>query len=261
MRRSRGFTLIEVITAIAIIGIIMIPIAMIMMEYVRSTAWADSLTMAANLARREIGIINSTSYSGASLANGYNNLSQNYAGYKYDLRRAVSSVPGTGDNLRLVSVKVFSTGTTDQFIELDTYVMDKNFGIGSAGVGAGYENTWFSASGGTTSKKEISGITLTSTKPAGNITMTGVIITSSVNRNLTNIQMNTEDVFSGTVSLSLGVPTQVTFDKNFIMNAGTTYSGGNGGTFSLSSEKVYTVTIIFLFFDGTQSAPYIWSYS
>ncbi len=73
--------------------------------------------------------------------------------------------------------------------------------------------------------------------------------------------MNTEDVFSGTVSLSLGVPTQVTFDKNFIMNAGTTYSGGNGGTFSLSSKNVYTVTIIFLFFDGTQSTPYTWSYS
>jgi prepilin-type N-terminal cleavage/methylation domain-containing protein len=123
-----GFTLIEMIITIVLVSIVMIPIALIAAEFVRSTVYADSLTMAANLGRQEMAIVNNLSYADPTLADGYDHRTTNYAGYPYDVRRAVNSVIGTNDNLKRVMVDVFPRGSATRLIELVTYVMDVEFG-------------------------------------------------------------------------------------------------------------------------------------
>ena len=259
----RGFTLIEVITAIVLIAIIMIPVALIAMEYVRSIAYADSLTMSANLARREMGIVNNLNYTDPTLADGYDNTATNYDGYNFDLRRTVNYIVGTNNNLKRVRARVFPSGLTNQLIELATYVMNVQTSAGSAGGALGNERDSFLASAGALQRNQLYRATLRNTRTTGNITMTQVIMTSTVNKTLRTINMGGEARFSGSTALVANTPTTIDLQKNFIMNSNTTYSGAAGGTFIFATgpNLTYTLTIIFVFYDGTQSAPYSWSYT
>lgn len=266
MKRSSklsGFTLIELITAVVLIAIIMIPVALIAMEYVRSTAYADSLTMAVNLARREMSVVNNLSYSDPTLADGYDNTTQEYAGYSFDLRRTVNYVPGTNNNLKRVRVRIFPNVSTNQLIELAAYVMNVQFGAGSAGGALGNEKDSFIASGGTLSQNRLIYATLQNTRSTGNITMTSVIMTSTINKTLIAITMGSESRFSGSVALPANTPTTINLQKNFIMNSNTSYSGTNGGRFNFTTgpNQTYTLTIQFVFYDGTQSTAYSWTYT
>lgn len=263
-QKLAGFTLIEIITAIVLISIIMIPVALIGMEYVRSMAYADSLTAASNLARREMSIVNNLSYSDPTLASGYDVTTPNYAGYNYSVRRTVDYVAGTNNNLKRVRVRLFPSGSAGQLTEVDTYVMNVQFGAGSAGGAAGAEKDSFSASGGTLSpggNDDLLDVVLQNNRNTGNITITGVIITSTINKTLTIIRMGNEQKFNGSEILLANVPKQINFSRNFIMNSSTIYSGTNAADFIMSNpgNPSHTVTVVFLFWDNTQTSPYSWS--
>ncbi len=259
--RSKGFTLIEIITAIVLISIIMIPVALIMMEYVRSSAYADSFTTASNIARREMGIINNLSYSDPTLANGYDVTTQNYAGYNYDLKRTVSSVSGTTDNLRMVRVRVFPHGSTTGAVgDFATYVMNVQYG-GGAGNG---QAKYFVASNGVLSWTQLSSVSLRNTSTSGVITMTGVIMMPSVTKTLLTMKTNNANRFSGSVTLLADTETQVNFETNFPMSLNTTYSGSKGGIFTFQTggtPQTYSMIVKFIFSDGSQSQPMTWNYT
>ncbi len=258
---KKGFTLIEVITSVVVIAIVMIPVTLISMEYVRSAAYADSLTMATNLVRMEMAVVNNLNYSNPTLADGYDNTSANYSGYKYDLRRTVNFVPGTANNVKSVRIRVYPNGSAEQLMETATYVMDIQYGMGSAGGTAGDEAVSFLASGGTLTRSALSGVVLQNTRLTGNITVTGVVITPTINKTISGITMGGESHLSTSVSLPANTATTVNFTKNFFMNSNILYSGADGGTFSFNSTNVtHTITIQFIFYDGTQSAPYSWTY-
>lgn len=256
---NKGFSLIEVITAIVLIAIIMIPVGMIGMEYVRSMVYADSLTTASNLARMEMGIVNSLSYDDPTLLNGYDSTTQDYAGYSYDLRRTVNYVAGTNNNLKRVRVRAFSSGSAGQLIELDTYVGNVQFGAGSAGGALGNEKDSFLVTGGNLGRNSLTNVTSRNTRTTGNITMTSVIITSTRARTLSTITLDGEAKFSGSAAIPANTPTTIELQKNFIMNSNASYTSGSFA-FTSGPNQPYTITIVFVFYDGTQSVPYSWTY-
>lgn len=265
INRVRGFTLIEMIIAIAVIAIIMIPISLMLMEYVRAIAYADSLTVAANLAQRELGIINNLGYGVLN-----NALFTNYAGYNFDLDRVVSYVSGTNNNLKMVRLRVFPhpMASSGQLLDLVTYVIGMNvgFGAGSSGGAAGSEGASLSVSGGALSRNSLSNVTLRNIRSdgnitIGNITMKGVIVSSTRNRTLNSITINGDSRISNSVPITSN-PILVPFSRNFFMKYPIIYSGASGGQFNFAGgpNQPYTLTIIFVFYDETQSAPYVWTY-
>lgn len=260
----RGFTLIEVITAIVLIAIIMIPIALMAQEYVRSVGYSDFQAQAVNLARREMTIINNLNYTDPTLQNGYDNTTQNYAGYNFDLRRTVSFVPGTNNNLKLVRTRVFPQGSQEELIELDTYAMDVQFGAGSGGSVIKNDASYFLALGGVLQPDQLYDVTLNNMNAANDITMTSVLIAASGGLNLTSVTMGGDVRFAGSVRLNPGRQEQVNFQNNFLMAPDTTYSGPDAGIFALTGanpRRPLSLEIIFVFSDGSQSMPYSWTYT
>lgn len=261
MKRRKGFTLVEMIITIVILAIMMIPAALVALEYVRSMEYADSLTMAANLGRMEMGIVNSLSYFDPTLDFNYSALTTNYAGYNFDVRRMVGS---TG--IKKVSVIVYPRGSAKKLIELVTYVTAKSYGPGSAGGALGEEAGSFLASGGVLWVNQLSNVTLQNTRATGNITMKGVVITSwwtGLPIEVNSIVMGGEErIGSGSVTLPMGTPTLIYFQRNFIMNSNTSYSGADGGQFAFSiSDFTWSVKVKFVFYDGSQSPEYTWTYT
>ena len=259
--QTKGFTLIEMIIAVVVIAIIMIPISLMLMEYVRAIAYADSLTVAANLAQREMGIINNIGYGALNSAS-----FTNYTGYNFDLDRSVTYVSGTNNNLKLVRVRVFPNpmASFSQLIDLATYVIGMNvgFGAGSAGGAPGDESASLSpVSDGTIGKSSLSNVTLQNTRSDGNITMKGIIMSSTRDRTLNSIMMNGDNRIGAPVPITSN-PTLVQFNRNFFMNSSIIYTGAAGGQFNFAggTNVSYTLTIIFVFYDETQSPPYVWTY-
>lgn len=129
-RYENSFTLIELIITIVVLGIVMIPVGLMSMEYVRGIAYSRDLTVIEGLAKLEMSKINNLDYNDATLANGYNNTSTNYEDYPYDLRRTVEEIGG----IKKVQVRVYLAGDgANQLINLITYLADVSFGAGSGG--------------------------------------------------------------------------------------------------------------------------------
>ena len=248
-RGVKGFTLIEIITAVVLVAIIMIPLALMAMEYVRSIAYADSLTSAQGLARREMAIVNNLSYD--TLASGSY---PNYMGSNFDVSRQVSFATGFGSAVKKALVTVMPHGSAQKLIELAAYAMNVSFG-----AGGGARASSFSASGGAfTSSNQLAGMLLTNTNAAA---IAGVIMTSTRTRTLSAITIGGTAVYTSPPTVSLGsAQTQVTFQNNFAMSPGVPYSA----TFTFTgapAAQSYTVTIIFVFNDGSQSASYSRTFS
>jgi hypothetical protein len=103
-------------------------------------------------------------------------------------------------------------------------------------------------------------IRLQNTRTTGNITMTGIKISANQTRSLTGMTFGGESRLASAVEVN-ATPQLLPFRTNFFMNSGTTYSGTTGGnlTFATSNQSGFSVTIIFVFFDGTETAAYTWS--
>ena len=297
MRRVRGFTLIEVIVTVTIVGIIMLPIAATVIEYIRSGVVGDSIAVATNLAKREIGIINNLPYSDSTLNDGYDHVSSPYlAGYNFDLRRTVSLVTdasGSTSNLKKVVVKVYPTGFggtggcggggcggggcggggggttpgTDQFVEIDTYVINNvSFGAGSSGgTMSSTEASALSITGGSfSSKTVVANIGMTNTRTTGNITVTAAYVWSNAgSRTLTTIVMwGSQTVYSGSLGLPTSKPASpnLTLQRTDIINYSATADTANSFTFSTNFAKNDTFNVVYRMSDGTDTGTYKWTY-
>ncbi|MFH1386496.1 MAG: prepilin-type N-terminal cleavage/methylation domain-containing protein [bacterium] len=123
MKNRNGFTLIETIMSIVILGIIIIPIAAGYMQIVTALSRSSDLAKAVNISKLEFSIVNNIDYSDAALANGYNTLTSNYQNTGYDLRRQVSYEAGSDvstQSLKGITVTIYRPGSSTSIISTKT---------------------------------------------------------------------------------------------------------------------------------------------
>jgi len=253
-RNRQGLTLIELIVVITILGIVMIPVAIMAIEYVRSIVYSRDLAIAEGLAMTEMAKINNLAYSDATLDDGDDDTTANYEGYSFDLNRKVDYVAGSSNNLKKVEVTVYPSGTTATLVQLVTYIADVSFGAGSGGgaVGSGGEADSLVVAGGSISAKLLQNITLENTSGSA-ITITGVTATFSGagGIKLNKIDMDGSERWSGNANSG----SSVTLDTNFQLSASTTYNDTCHFTFS---KNLTSATISFTMSDATTTGDYTW---
>jgi prepilin-type N-terminal cleavage/methylation domain-containing protein len=118
--RPKGFTLIELIMTIVVVGIAALPISITLAKHVQSVFLSQDMTMATNLARFDLAQMNNTAY--ASVVSVTLN---NYQGYPYTLTRTVSFINGTAltvESTIKVTAQVSSPGSAVVLAKLVTYI-------------------------------------------------------------------------------------------------------------------------------------------
>jgi len=121
--KNKGFTLIELIMSIVIMGIVVVTVALAYGQIINSMVRSTDISKAVNLSELEFSIVNSISYTDASLANGTNTLAANYQSSGYDLRRQVSydfGTDATPQSLKRITVTVYRTGSSTPLISTTT---------------------------------------------------------------------------------------------------------------------------------------------
>lgn len=125
--KRRAFTLIELIMAIVVTGIVAIPLALLVAQHVLGTSQSIDLTVGRSLARLEMEKVNNMAY-----ANITNATTSNYAGYGYDVTRTVTFTQGnasSAESLKKIIASVTKSGNSTAFFNLTTYIA-KNVTIG-----------------------------------------------------------------------------------------------------------------------------------
>ncbi len=129
----RGFTIIEIIITVVLVGLVLIPLGIMATEYIRGTFYSRDLGVAEGLAKDEISKVNNLDFNDPTLADGYDNITGSYQGYPYDLRRSVNYVPGTNNTLKQVQIRVYPAGdSTKQLVNIITFVANVSYGAGSS---------------------------------------------------------------------------------------------------------------------------------
>ena len=254
--KTSGFTLIELIVTIVVLGLVLIPLGLMGIEYMNAIVYSRDSGVAGNLVKVEMAKVNNLAYGDATLASGYDSTTSNYEGYPYDLRRQINSVPGYGTDLKEVQIWVYPPGeTSNQLAHTVTYLADVSFGSGSQGgdVAVGAEADYLVVSDGTISGTDLQDVTLQNTGDA-DITITGVIIsfTGQSGIKFKEVTMDSVERWSGTKSSG----STVTFDTNFTLTASTTYT--NTGLFEFSKNLTSVTSLVFIMSDGSQSTSYSW---
>lgn len=119
-RKREGFTLIELVMTIVVVAIISIPLSLLVIQHIESVVQSKDYTMAMNLARWEMEIVNNTGYASISTAN-----FPNYKGYPYDLTRTVTFAAGSGasaESLKQITVTVRRSGSATDLVKFITYI-------------------------------------------------------------------------------------------------------------------------------------------
>lgn len=254
-RKQNAFTLIELIMAIVILGVVLVALGVMSIQFVQGIVNSRDLGIVAGLGKTEMAKINNLSYSDPTLAVGYDNTTADYEGYPYDLRRTVTAGPIA--NLKQVEVRVYPTGNlTDHLLNLITYVANVTFGAGSAGgapaVGGGAD--FLAVSGGSISGSSLQNITLENTSSAP-IIITGVIISftgPNPGIKLNTITTNGAERWSGNDSS----PSTITLTSSFTLTANATYN--NTGLFSFSKNLTSVDSLVFIMSDGSETPSYSW---
>lgn len=115
---TKGYTLIELIMAIVLVGIIAIPIASMLVAQIQGTVASGDLLKCYNLGRYEIENLYSKNYSDIATAN-----FTNYAGFPYDLTRTVTTVTGNNNaQLKNITVDVKKHGSVQVLVTFYTAI-------------------------------------------------------------------------------------------------------------------------------------------
>ena len=114
-----GFTLIELVMAIVVAAIIVIPLSVTISAYVKGAFASQNTAMAVALARYDIERVNKMPYGQMVSAN-----FTNYLGYEYDVIRTVSYLQGNGssaESLKKITVDVSRSGDPAILASFTTY--------------------------------------------------------------------------------------------------------------------------------------------
>lgn len=252
MRIKNGYSLVELIIAIALVAILIIPIALMFKDQVTATIYSGNINQAISLARLEMARINNLSYNDTTLADGYDNTTSDYDGYNFDLRRVVGYLAGTSDNLKEVAVTVSEGNSGAALLNLVTYKADVGYGFGSGGgtPASGGQADSFAASAGSISGTDLENVTLQNTG-GGDIVLTQLIVifTGTTGIKFKTFEISATEYWAGTENSG----SAVTLGTNFTLTAGTTYTNAALFTFS---KNLSSADIIFVFEDDTESDIY-----
>jgi len=116
-RKKKGFTLIELIMTIVVVGLIALPLSLSLTAQVQGTVKSGIDTTALNLARFEMEKVNNLAYASISSAS-----FSNYQGYAYDVTRTVSEQTSGSEGLKTVTVSVTQAGSATVLASLTTYI-------------------------------------------------------------------------------------------------------------------------------------------
>jgi prepilin-type N-terminal cleavage/methylation domain-containing protein len=120
-RKLKGFTLIELIMTIVVVGIVALPISVTLARHVQSVFESQDMTIATNLARFDLELMNNTDYTSIASAS-----FTGYQGYDYDLTRTVVSyVNGwwfSTESTKKITVQVNKSGSAAVLVKLVTYI-------------------------------------------------------------------------------------------------------------------------------------------
>lgn len=125
---SRGLTLVELVLAIFLAGVIGMPVGLLISEHLRSALHAQRSGAAMQLARAELERLESlNNFFAPDLALGTSVLPA-YQGYPYDLTRAVTCEAGnctttgvTTHGLKRIRITVTPAGSAESLVTLTTY--------------------------------------------------------------------------------------------------------------------------------------------
>ena len=120
-RKNRGFTLIELIMTIVVVGIVALPISLTLGKQVQSVFVSRDYTMALHLARFKMETIFNTAYASITSAT-----DSSYQGYAYNVTTTVSYAFGTSlttESVKLVTVSVTKTGSATVLVTLNNYIV------------------------------------------------------------------------------------------------------------------------------------------
>ena len=117
---NRGFSLIELIMTIVIVGIVSIPLGLLLSRHYESIFISEDYHNAMNLARFEMERVRNMSYANIITAS-----FSNYQGANYDVVRTVTFVQGTAltaESLKRVLVQVRKSGTLTIIFSSNTFI-------------------------------------------------------------------------------------------------------------------------------------------
>ena len=120
-RKNNGFTLIELIMTIVVVGIVALPISLNLGKQVQSVFVSKDYTMALHLASFEMERVLNTAYASITSAT-----VSNYQGYAYNVTTAVSYAFGTSltaESVKLVTVSVTKAGSATVLVTLNNYIV------------------------------------------------------------------------------------------------------------------------------------------
>lgn len=125
--KSKGFTLIELIMTVVLVGIAAVPLSLMVFQHIQSVYTSRDFTLARNLARFEMEVVNNTNYPSIASAS-----YSNYQGYDFDVTRTVTFVQGTdasAESLKKITVSVTRHDSATVLVNLITYIA-KNVSYG-----------------------------------------------------------------------------------------------------------------------------------
>ncbi len=251
---------------IVVMGIILIPLGFMSMEFMHQIPYARDLGVAEGLAKIEMAKINNLAYTDLSLADGTDATTSNYEGYPYDLRRTVNYANSPANTLKRVQVRVYPTGNTATPLNNTiTYIADVSFGAGSGGATAqGLEANFLLVSGGSIKNQggthELINVTIENTNSSGSITVKGieVIFIGASGINLQQVRMNAADGTKVRVNGPLASPTGYqAFSPVAVLSAGTSYTSANLLDFG-NKDIISVDSLIFTMSDDSTTTVYSW---
>ncbi len=264
--KKRGFVLIELIITITLMGIIMVPLGIMSMEFMRGIVYSRDSGVVDGLAKVEMAKINNLVFGDTTLADGYDNTATNYEGYPYDLRRIVNFANPPANTLKKVQVRIYPSGNIiTPLLNTITYRADVSYGAGSGSGSAGsIAANFLEMTGGNIynsgSAHQLINVTMQNISPSLSITITAaeVSFTGASGIKLQKITINavdgTRSRWSGSRSSPAG---PLSLSPTTTLAAGTSYS--NPVLLDFNNKRLDTVeSLVFTMSDGSTTTDYSW---
>lgn len=121
-KNKRGFTLIELIITIVLIGIVIIPSSIFLIESIKGAFKSEDIMVAVNLARMELERLNNVLYTDIEATIASTNYTP-YAGYNYDLLPTVNELDISGERIKEIKIEVYPAGKLGSTDDLLTTVI------------------------------------------------------------------------------------------------------------------------------------------